>query len=104
VALTDAVAYVATYNGYPATPFPLYAINRNSNAILWTSRVWAQDGFMPLGGLGGFVPGRMELKISQDALIAFGAAASDEAYIERFDLKTGNNLSRFCPDYYGYDK
>jgi hypothetical protein len=43
------------------------------------------------------------MKVSGDTLVVFGVAG-EAAYIERFDLKTGENLSRFCTKYYSYDK
>jgi hypothetical protein len=107
-ALTDGVAYVAAYN-WPPGPFTVYAIDRKTSAVIWSSRVWAEDGF--LVAVGGRGAGRMELKVSPgdamkvsgDTLVVFGVAG-EAAYIERFDLKTGENLSRFCTKYYSYDK
>jgi hypothetical protein len=98
--LTDKVAYLGAYDGSVAHPYAIYGIDRKTGAVIWTSRVWADDGFTPTAQAGGFGFDKMELQTSGDALVVFGVAAH-LVYIERFDLKTGNNLSRFCTDYYG---
>jgi hypothetical protein len=100
--LTDGFAFLAIYVTSPARPYTVYAIDRKANGTAWSSRVWAADGFTPVSttGQGG---GKMDMEVSGDNLVVFGVAG-DAAYIERFDLKTGANLSRFCTKYYDYDK
>jgi hypothetical protein len=101
--LTDGIAYLASYSSYPARPYPLYAIDRKTNAQIWKTQEWSANGSTPQGGNSGHASGKVELKISGDCLVVFGVAYNG-ADIERFDLKTGNNLSRFCTKYYAYDK
>ncbi len=93
VALTDTVAYVAAYDGLPLFPFDIVAIDRKSNAVLWTASVWRATNLWKVG-LGGYDFSPTILKVRDDTLIAFGIDLNF-ASIERFDLRTGENLSRF---------
>jgi hypothetical protein len=97
---------VSVFGDAPANPYTVFAFERKSNTILWTSGVWAGEGFLPRGGIGGYPgPGKVDLVINGNTVTVFGVVSYGAlAYIERFDLKTGQNLSRFNTAYYAYDK
>jgi hypothetical protein len=98
VLLTPDVAYVALYGRWPATPYPLYAIARRSGKILWSTRVWGEDGFV-VGLYDGQGFGRVELRKHGDEVVAFGVSVG-VAYIEVFDGATGGCRARFCTEYF----
>jgi hypothetical protein len=98
VLLTLDAAYVALYEKWPASPYPLYAIARPSGKILWSTRVWAEDGFL-LGIYDGQGFGKVELREHGDEVVAFGVSVG-VAYIEVFEGATGVCRVRFCTEYF----
>ena len=95
VAMTDETVYVALH-AWPPTPYKLYAIERSSGKIIWSSLVWADGGFMNYSGQGWHV---VELRLAGDKLAVFGVSTGT-AYIEVFDRRTGENQYRFGTSYF----
>lgn len=87
--------YVALY-GWPATPYSLFAIERGSNKILWSSKAWATGGLKGYQGLGSHF---VEMRSTDETLIIFGCS-DDCIYVEMFDKKTGKNRCRFSTSYF----
>ena len=77
-------------------PYHVYAMDRKSGRIIWSSRVWSGD--IPFRGMisGGMAAGRfVDLEVDDNLLTIFGLGWNGAAYIEMFDNMTGENLCRF---------
>jgi hypothetical protein len=95
VDLNDEVAYIGLY-GWPPNPYQLVAVNRTSQKVIWSSKVWAAGGLKDYEGHGWHF---VEIRLTGDQLIVFGVSGAC-AYIETFDAKTGQNRCRFSTAYF----
>lgn len=77
-------------------PCPLLGFDHENNKRLWAARVWscARD----IGANG--VHQRIELVTTKDTVAVFGSELAG-AFLECFDLKTGEVRYRFCSSYWG---
>jgi hypothetical protein len=91
---TEAV-YIALY-GWPPIPYRVFAFDRASQKVIWSSKVWAAGGLMNYQGQGWHVA---EMRLAGETLTVFGISEGS-AYIEVFDKKTGENRCRFSTSYF----
>jgi hypothetical protein len=91
-------AFVALY-GWPPIPYPLFAVDRASGRIIWSSEVRATGDLTAWDGLGFHLA---TMRLTGDRLIVFGVSG-EAAYIEVFDIKTGVNRGRFNTFYFRRD-
>jgi hypothetical protein len=94
---TEAV-FIALY-GWPPVPYRLFAIDRASKKVIWSSKVWAAGGLMNYEGQGWHFA---ELRLASETLTVFGISEGS-AYIEVFNKKTGENRCRFSTAYFDFD-
>lgn len=83
-------AFVALYL-WPPIAYKLYAVDRSSGEVAWSSDVWACCELMNYQGWGWH---SVELRATDERLSVFGLS-TDIAYLEVFDRNTGENLWRF---------
>ena len=94
IMLTDRNAYVAVYGSEPF-PYTLFAVDRSSSKVLWSTEVRADGGSMDHTGTWWH---EVQLRLNRDTLIVFGISVS-VAYIEAFDAETGKGLYKFSTLY-----
>jgi hypothetical protein len=94
VLLVGETLYVALY-GWPPNPYRLFAVDRGSGKVIWSSKVWAAGGLMSYEGQGWHVA---TLHSAGETLAVFGVS-DGAAYVEVFDKKTGVNRCRFSTAY-----
>ena len=90
---TEAV-YIALY-GWPPIPYRLFAFDRASKKVIWSSKVWAAGGLMNYEGRGWHLAN----SLAGETLTIFGISEGS-AYIEVFDKNTGENRCRFSTSYF----
>jgi hypothetical protein len=98
VELAGKRAFVALH-GWPPIPYKLFAIDRASGAIAWSSDVRATGDLTAWDGLGWHLA---TIRAAEDRLVVFGVSG-EAAYIEVFDIKTGVNRGRFNTFYFRRD-
>jgi hypothetical protein len=98
VHLETEAAYIGLY-GWPPVPYRLFAVDRTSKKIIWSSKAWAAGGLMSYQGQGWHLA---EMRLVRGTLVAFGVSDGC-AYIEVFDTKTGENRCRFSTTYFDFD-
>lgn len=96
VASASETLFLASYNYWPANPFAVYALDRQTGKTLWWSNVWAEGALFHYEGRGWH---DVQLRVQGQHLVVFGIG-DGTAYVEAFDAKTGKNLYRFCTSYY----
>jgi len=88
-------AYTALYS-WPPAPYRLFATDRGSGQILWSSSVWAAGNWLAYSGSGWHF---VTMRSAGDKLAVFGIS-SRTVYAEVFDKKTGENRCRFSTAYF----
>jgi hypothetical protein len=87
-------AYTALYTRFPY-PYKLYATDRGTGEIIWSTLVWADGDWMGYGGAGWHL---VMMRLAGDRIIMFGITFRS-VYVEVFDIKTGKVLCRFSTTY-----
>jgi hypothetical protein len=90
--------FVAVYISAPA-PFHLYALDSSSGDVIWSTKVWAEGGFVDYTGVGSH---EVEMQVQGNCVVVFGVAGG-AMYIETFDTSTGKNMWRFGTGYFRFD-
>lgn len=87
-------AFSALY-GWPSIPYRLYATDRKSGEMLWSSSVWAAGGLFNSTGSGWHYA---RIHVVNERVVVFGWDHRT-LYVEVFDKKAGENLCRFSTAY-----
>ncbi len=87
-------AFTALYT-WPPVAYPLFATDRRSGQVLWSSNVWAVGDYFGGTGQGWHF---VAVRSATQRLAVFGMD-SRTVYVEVFDKKTGQNLCRFSTAY-----
>ena len=95
VHLETEAAYIALY-GWPPIPRKLFAIDRASKKVIWSSKAWANGGLMSYQGQGWHFA---EIRSAGETISLFGISEGG-AYVEVFDKKSGENRCRFSTSYF----
>ncbi len=95
VELAAEKAFVALY-GWPPTPYRLFAVDRESGKVLWSSKAWAAGNWLNYSGQGWH---DVFVRFAGETLTVFGIAGST-VYVEAFDDKTGECRWRFSTAYF----
>jgi len=94
VQLEGEKGYAAVYT-LASYPYNLWALDRKTSKVIWSSEVWATGG-MRITQLGWqFV----QICLTPDTVAVFGISDT-AAYLECFDKQTGKDRSRFCTAYF----
>ena len=102
--MTDRAAYVALYTTSPGA-YRLYALERGTSRIVWTSEVWAGGGYQLGSGSWGRSGGQthdVAVQAAGPRMGVFGISGFT-AYVEVFDARTGKNVCRFSTSYFRTD-
>ncbi len=86
--------FTALY-GWPPAPYQLFATDRESGAVIWSSRVWAAGEWRGYAGSGWHL---VALRSAGEKLAVFGMDFRT-VYVEVFDKRTGENRCRFSTAY-----
>jgi hypothetical protein len=95
--LAGKTAYVVLYNSLPF-PYRLYAIDKDSGQVIWTSEVWPFSGVIFGTGIGCH---DAMIRSTDESVAVFGLAGGC-AYVDVFDKTTGENRCRFSTGYSVY--
>lgn len=92
VVQTEKRTYIAIYD-ISGDRGLLYALNRDTERVLWGKSSWA-SGWIPQGGTTGRAWHNVHLRSAGGELFVFGTSSSD-FYIEGYDAETGERRFRF---------
>jgi hypothetical protein len=95
VELAGEKAFVALY-GWPPTPYRLFAVDRASGKVLWSSKAWAAGNWLHYSGQGWH---DVFVRFAGETLTVFGTAGST-VYVEAFDNMTGECRWRYSTAYF----
>jgi hypothetical protein len=87
--------YVALY-GSPPYPYKLFAVDRATGRVLWSSKVWAISDWR---GYSGQESHDVFLRSAGETVAVFGISGP-AVYVDGFDQKTGENRFRFSTAYF----